>query len=243
MAKNRGKIKEVVELNVGRANDQLENELCDEALDLAITVHPFDDSVTTPSDISITEDSVSVDISSIEDIKTIVTARIVETSGQRNLILKLKNRTWWDNFVVNPEDNQKGWPVYGLHDGTTIKLNCPAEDNLSLRLRVSINQTFDNDNTECPIALLENFVIKFVTAGVFKQLKQFDAAKEWRSEAVGPLFDIKGEPGGLLLAAITNDKSNIGEETSLLEVPQQNGLSIRNLIVGHEDYGNIRTWH
>ena len=243
MAETRAYIKEVVELNVGRHNDALENKLCDEALKIALNIHPFDDAISQPSDFTITEDATSVSIASVSDVMTIVTARIVQADGDFNDILKMKNRTWWDRNVVNPEDNQKGWPKYGLHFGTDIILDRPAESNLELRLRLTTKQTFTNDNTECPIALLDGYVIKYVTAGLFKQLKHFEAAKEWRKEALGPFFDMRGEPGGLLLVAINLDKANIAEEMQLRQEAERKGIPIQNLITDHDDYGNIRTWH
>lgn len=243
MADRRSTIKQSVELNIGRANDPLENILCDEALKVALLAHPFDDSVIQPSDFTITTNATDVDISGVSNILTIVTARILQVTGDLYLPLKLKNRTWWDIHVVNPEDNQIGWPEYGLHFGTNITLDRPAESNLKLVLRLTTDKVFDNDNTECPIAVLDKFVIKYVTAQMFKQLKQFNAAKEWRQEALGPYFDTRGDPGGFLLAAINCDKANIGEEMSMLETPGNKATSILNEIGGHDDEGNTRGWY
>jgi hypothetical protein len=242
VADTRNTIKTQVELNVGRSNDALENLLCDEALQIALSAHPFDDATTEPTDLTITTSSTEVSISSITNIFTIVSARIVEASGDQNTILILKNRLWWDEHIVNPEDNQQGWPKYGLHFGTNIYLDRPADSNLKLRLRVTRKQTFTDDNAACPITLLDKFVVKYVTAQMFKQLKQFEAAREWRSEALGPIFDLKGEPGGLLLATIQLDKANVAEDMSLRVPSERAGISVENLIESHSDYGNIRSW-
>jgi hypothetical protein len=246
MSETRGQIKQTVELNVGRENQELENKLCDEALKVALVEHPFDDAVSQPSDFTITEDATSVSIAGTTDIITIVTARIVQASGDLNKVLKMKNRTWWDRRVINPEDNQKGWPEFGLHFGTSIILDRPAESNLELRLRVSTEQKFTTDSTACPIALLDTFVVTYVTAKYFKQLKQFNAAREWMNEAVGPDFYKAGnrrKVGGLLQSAIDSDKSNIAEEMTLLETTKAQGVAVENLITGHGDYGSIREWH
>ena len=244
MAYVRSQIKGVVELNIGRRNEALENKLCDEALKVALTVHPFNDGISIPSDFTITEDATSVDISGTTNIITLVTARIVEADGDKNTKLIMKNRTWWDTHVINQEDNQKGWPVYGLRTGSTIYLDRPAESGLELRLRVTTEQVFATDNTTCPIALLDTFVIKYVTAQMFKQLKQFEAAMHWRSEALGPYFDTRGEPGGLLLEAINSDKADIAEEMNMSDgQSQRDGISILNNITGHGDINNVRTWH
>jgi len=242
MADTRGQIKESIELNVGRENQTLENKLCDEALKVALTVHPFDDAISQPSDFTIVENSVRVDISSISDLITIVTARIVQSDGDLNELLHLKNRTWWDREVINPEDNARGWPKYGLHFGNYIYFDRPVESNLKLRLRVATEKKFDNDSVECPIALLDKFVIVYATAKFFKQLKQFNAANEWMREAVGPYFYNNNKVGGLLLSAIEIDKANIAEEMELMKGTGKQGLPIQNNNDWHDDYGNIRAW-
>ena len=119
MAYVRSQIKGVVELNIGRRNEPLENKLCDEALKVALTAHPFNDAISIPSDFTITEDDTDVDISGTTNIITVVTARIVDADGASNNKLIMKNRTWWDSHVVNAEDNPKGRPVYGLRAGST----------------------------------------------------------------------------------------------------------------------------
>ena len=244
MAWNRHKIKRMVEMNLGgRSNDELENALCDEALDVALDSHNFNDAITIPSDFTITEDATSVSISSITKLKNIVTARIVEASGSLNTKLVMKNRTWWDTFVVEAEDNQKGWPAYGLRAGTTIYLDRPAQSGLELRLRVTTLQTFTNDNTECPIAILDKFVVKYVTAEVFAKLGLVEKARDWRSKALGPYFDTKGEAGGFLAMAISHDKADIAEELNVKDQEHITGLSIKNDNDWHDDYGNIRVWH
>ena len=244
MAWNRHKIKRMVEMNLGgRSNDELENILCDEALDVALDVHNFGDAISIPSDITITEDANSVSIATVTNLKNIVTARIVEASGSRNEKLIMKNRTWWDTFVINAEDNQKGWPEFGMRAGTTVYLDRPANSNLELRLRVTTLQTFSNDNTECPVAILDKFVVKYVTAEMFAKLKQTEAARDWRSKALGPYFDTRGEPGGFLAMAINHDKADIAEELQMRDQEHITGVSVRNDNDWHDDYGNIRVWH
>jgi len=244
MAWTRHKIKRMVEMNLGgRSNDELENMLCDEALDIALDNHNFGDAISIPSDITITEDAISVNISAVTNLKNIVTARIVQASGDLNKKLIMKNRTWWDTFVVNPEDNQKGWPNYGLRAGTTIHIDRPAESNLELRLRVTTIQKFSTDNTECPIAILDKFIVKYVTSEMFAKLGQHEKARDWRSKALGTYFDTRGEPGGFLAMAISHDKADIAEELNMREQEHIEGISVRNDNDWHDDYGNVRVWH
>lgn len=246
-ARTRTAIKALVRLNTGRTKDTLESYLCDTALKVALLQHPFKDAQSEPSDFALTEDETEVDISGTTDLVNIVTARIVEADGSRNEKLTLKTRTWWDKHVVNPEDNNKGWPVYGLRWGDYIRFDRPLESGLELRLRVTTVQTFASDSTVCPIALLDVFVEHYVTAHVFKSLKHWDAYKQWMQSACGIKWSINGEPGGELLKAIQAD--TVGDTALELKVERYEdadargrGVSVENLITGHDDYGNTRTW-
>ncbi len=245
MARTRAEIKTLVESHTGHTKDTLENSLCDTALKVALMQHAFKDAQSSPSDITITTDAVSVDISAISDLVNIVTARLVQADGTKNQILKFKTKTWWDEFVVNAEDNQGGWPTYGSRWGDAILLDRPAEAGIELRLRVTTIQTFTNDATVCPIALLDVFVEQFVTAGVFADLENWESSKFWNQEALGMQYKMNGKVGGQLANAINTD--TIGDTALDLASKgpgynAQGGVAIKNLNVGHEDYGNTRTW-
>jgi hypothetical protein len=207
--------------------------------------HHFKDAQSSPSDITITEDATSVDISSITDLINVITVRVVQTSGTRNDPCKLKTRTWWDENVINAEDNMKGWPAFCMRWGSTILLDRPAPSGVKLRLRVTTKQTFTDDNTVCPIALLAIFVEQYVTAGVYTDLENFESARFWSRQALGVQYELNGKVGGQLANAINTD--GIGDTALDLTsgrpgVLRPDGIAVRNLIVGHDDYGNIRLW-
>ncbi len=244
MARTRLQIKDLVHSHTGRTKDTLESSLCDSALKLAGHAHPFKDSQTDSADQTITEDTSSVDISSLSAIH-IVSARIVEASGARNRKLIMKSVSWWDEHVVNAEDNSKGWPIYGFHRGGSVYLDRPVESGLELRLRITTIQTFASDSTECPIAILDLFVEDFVTAGVFKDLTLTEQFLFWHRSALGVQFDINGKVGGLLKLAIESDKADIAEEFNMepSSVPNAGGISILNNNVGHDRYGEYDSWY
>ncbi len=246
MARTRGQIKTLVEEHTGRTKDTLENSLCESALKLALMRHAFRDGSSTPSDFSITVGTYTVDISSISNLVNIVSATIVEADGTRNAPLRMKNRTWWDKRVINPEDNQQGWPSFGLRDGTNILFERPSDTGLELRLRVTTEQTFTDDTTECPISVLDLFVEYFVTAGVFENLTNFESASYWRNKALGSNWDRTSTPGGELLNAINSDKYDLAEEVKM-ESGRDNmiseGLSVTNAITGHSQFGNVAPWY
>ena len=244
MARTRAEIKKLVHSHTGRTKDTLESSLCDSALKLAGHAHPFKDAQTDAADQTITEDANSVDISSLNAIH-IVTARIVEASGQRNQKLVMKSVSWWDEHVVNAEDNTKGWPVYGFHRGGKVYLDRPAESGLELRLRITTIQTFASDATACPISVLDLFVEDFVTAGVFKDLTLTDKFLFWHRSALGSQFEINGNIGGLLNLAIESDKTDIAEEFNMEPSSRKSmpGLSILNNISDHDNYNNYASWY
>ncbi len=145
MAKIRSEITEMVELNTGRTNKTtLINRLYDNALKEAVVSHVFQDSLYLCDDITITEEATSVSLTSLTSnsiyvgkVQDVITARIVEADGTYNNKLTIKNRQWWIINVVNAEDNMLGWPIYGIKEGSFIKLDRPAKGGLELRLQVS----------------------------------------------------------------------------------------------------------
>ncbi len=244
MSRTRLQIKTLVRSHTGRTKEDLENSNCDSALKLALTKHPFNDAISTPSDFTLTEDTWKVDISSASPFQ-IVTAKIVEADGSRNLPLIIKNRTWWDEHIVNPEDNTKGWPVYGLRAGDYIYFDRPLQSGLELRLRITSEQTFASDSTECPIGILDLFVEKYVTAEVFADIGNTERYIFYRVQALGPAYD-NGKVGGALFDAIQADLYEIAEDVRV-EMRgggafSRTGLAILNEIDGHEREGEVDTW-
>lgn len=246
MTRTRTQIKTAVDNNTGRGTEKatLIETLADEALKVAGVAHPFRDARAMPSDISITADATSIDISGISDIVHIVTARIVESDGAKNLPLPLKDEIWWARKVINAEDNPKGWPRVGMRRGTTLQIDRPSESGLELRLVVSTEQVFANDAADCPIAILDIFVVQYITAFVFLSIQATEKFAYWKHLALGWKWD-EGIIGGSLKHAIDSDSADIAEE-SAMEGPGVvglSGVSITNVITGHDDYGSTRLWY
>lgn len=254
MARTRTEIEALAVLNTGRSDkDTLMNSLCDSALKVAVAKHPFEDCVELCDDVTITEDATTVDISGLEvsssaitfDIYDTITARIVEADGSRNSLLMLKNRQWWDKNIINPEDNQKGWPQFGHQVGTTMNLDAPATNGLELRLRVATIPVFAADGTECPIKVLDLFVEQYVTAMTYMSLGMMDKYLFWYRLALGPRYEV-GDVGGTLLQAINSDKSHTAEVKSMERGDafiKNKGISVQNLITGAPNYGNTVGWY
>lgn len=243
-AKTRGEILTLVHEHTGRTKAALEPAFCDDALKVALMKHSFRDAQSEPTDITITEDTTEVTIVTT-DVINIITVRIVEADGSRNKILKLKTRNWWDEHVINPEDNMKGWPKYGLHWGSKIVFDRPPESGLKLRLRVTTAQIFTDDNTVCPIYVLDKFVEHYVTAQIFKSVRSWDSYAAWMRSALGPKWETSGDPGGELLAAINADSvldTALDIRASEPFPTGAGGVAVENVISGHDDLGNTRWW-
>lgn len=245
-AKTLAAIKTLVEGNTGRAKDTLEGTAANDALKIALLEHPFRDAQSEPTDIAITEDAIYSTIATASVID-IITARIVEVSGSRNQILKLKTRNWWDEYVINPEDNNKGWPEFGLRVASTIVYDRPAESGLALRLRVTSEQAFATDATVCPIYVLDTFIVEYVTAQIFRSIEQWDSYQAWIASACGGSWLRDGKVGGSLLKAIQND--SMGDTALDIKIEPEGGsrsgggVSVLNAITGHDDDGNTRWWN
>lgn len=244
MARTRTQIKTLIRSHTGLTKESLENSACDSALKLALMKHAFNDAISMPSDITLTEDEYKVDISSAS-VFGIVTARIVEAEGSRNTELIMKNRTWWDKNIINPEDNNKGWPTYGLLAGGYVYFNCPVQSGLELRLRITTEQTFASDSTACPIGVLDIFVEKYATYEVFMDTGNIARAATFKIQALGPDYD-RGKIGGALRDAISFDEKADAEEFKMERggaVLPNVGLAVENLNSDHERFGEVDTWY
>jgi hypothetical protein len=247
-ALTRAQIKTAVDSNTGRGTEKasLIETLCDEALKLALSRHPFRDAQTRLDAVAITEDATSVDFSAVltGTLIHIVTARICETAGTTNWLLHMKGPSWWDQNVVEASDNLKGQPRFGLRYGNTVLFERPCESNLSLKLVVTQEKRFTNDATVCSVALLDTFVVQYVTAFVFKSVEQDDKFAVWHALALGPQW-ANGTIGGTLRHAIDTDKFDLSEEM-IVEPPSAagvSGISVMNLDSAHDDYGATRSWY
>lgn len=246
MARTRSESSALVILNTGRSDKTtLINSLHDSALKVAVTHHPFSDACHTCDDLTITEDATSVSIASVEEssvalgsVLDVITARIVEADGSNNSSLSIKSRQWWDKNIINPEDNLKGWPVYGLKFGSSIILDRPAQSGLELRLRVSVVPTYAADSTECPIEILDVFVEQYVTTMVYFSLGMMDKYWQWKNMTLGRGYD-QGVVGGTLLNCILNDEKQIAEERQFGgDLHRSKGLTIQNT-----DTDRTATWY
>jgi hypothetical protein len=246
MAKTRTQIKAMVQEYTKRGVEKatvIENA-CDEALKIAIGLHPFKDAESDPSDITISADAVSVALTTISNLVHIVSARVLEAASSRTMPLSLRDRVWWDRNVINPSDNSAGWPLYAMKRGTTLYIDRPAQSGLTLRLRVVTDQVFATDATVCPVAVLDNFIVDYATYKVFAAIENATSAMFWRTVALGPNFENPSVPesariGGSLMLAINSDKYDLADDMQAGRAPTtQDGLSVENLTTGDTD-----TWY
>jgi len=327
MARTRSEIVTLVQSNTGRTDKgTIINSLCDSALKIAVSHHPFSDIVYTCDDVALTENNVNVSIASlthssgtaISELGDIVTARIIEAKkmaftvglheavagdvitgatsgatayviyvdktsgdwgstaagelwichksgtftaaetiadgdsnavatvtsdpgvgGSKNSFLKMKNRQWWDRNIVNPEDNQKGWPDFGIRVGTSISLDRPLNDDLTLRLRVSDIPTYSGDDAETPISGIDIFVEQYVTAMVYLSLGMTDKYLPWYMLALGRDYD-RGKVGGSLLHAINKDKFSASDSRN---VDGGRTYSSKGTTIYDTDNDRTSTWY
>jgi hypothetical protein len=211
MARTRAEIRTLVQAHTGRSDKTtLINSLCDSALKYALMEHDFQRATQrTSAETEITEDATEVDFSAYSpSVYKIVTAKIIDTSDEQSAFLPLKNRQWWDRFVVNSEENSTGWPSVAIHEGDALKFNCPCEADKKLRLLYTYIPTFaGSDATECPVPTLDLFVEYFVTANVFFSIGDLEKFGWWNNRAIGTNPE---RPGGELARAIRADDKEVG---------------------------------
>lgn len=245
MARSRSDIGAYVHRNTGRSmNVNQINDFCNEALRIALNAHPFSDAVTIES-ISISEGSTYVDISSIEDIIHIIAVQAVDTSGDRNRPIIMKDKVWWNRNVAERDSRLSSWPVYGHKFGTVIELDCAANRDLTIKIIVSTIQKYGDLSAAGPIEDLDVFVGQYVTAMAFLSLQDDQSYQRWKNVALGPRWE-SGEIGGSLANAISSDKFDLSLEMRAEKYSadgRAGGLSVQNLDSDHNDYNNIRSWY
>jgi hypothetical protein len=215
------------------------DSLCDTALKVACLAHTFKDTLTTPADVAITEDATTLALPS--GTREIITVRIVDSADDRSAPLPLRNRTWWDRFVVTPEDNMKGWPQNALRFGSNLIIDRPSEANKSARFRISSIPTFTTGSTECPIEILDIFVEYFVTSHVFMSLEDKENYAFWMEQAIGTRGQkARNTLGGALKEAIDADMREPAEVYDIVTMPNvKRQPTLATSIIGDNFYGDF----
>jgi hypothetical protein len=220
MARTRGELKTLIKAHTGWTDrsdkDSLIDSLCDSALKYAIMEHDFRDITTvTSGEAEITTLATSVDLSTLTPtVYKIITARLlrVDNSTEQGYPLPLRNRKWWDKFIIDPTNNTSGVPSQALRVKNVLHFDRPIEDDWKLRLRYSSLNTYTDDSTETPSELLDLFVEYKVTADVFFSDEDMEKFALWNRRAIGnnPEF-----PGGELGRAIRADDREAAKEMVL----------------------------
>ncbi len=188
MARTRDEIEALVEIHTGKTDkDTLMHSLCDNALKAAILKHTFEDTRSTPSDVTTTEADTECDLPT--GTRELISVRVIDSAVDANTLLILKPQTWWDKYIINPEDNGQGWPKYGLRFGTELLFDRPVNANITFRFRISTIPTFTSGSTECPIDVLDLFVEYYVTAFVYLSLENTDKYIFWLAMAKSAFKD------------------------------------------------------
>ena len=198
MARTRAEIKTSVVSNTGFAGkDATLNSLCDDALKVALFKHSFVEA-TKERTWAITESAVQVQIqgtggddddSDNFKVTDILSARIIDTDADGFCRLTLKNRIWFSKNFPSPEDNDEGWPSFGVRFGDYIRFERPVEKDRSLYLWATNILSFTDDSTECPIDLLDLYVTEYVTAFAFLNTHEDQFYKQRLNIANGFLAD------------------------------------------------------
>ena len=178
--------------------------------------HDFRDLTTvTSGETEITAGDTTVDFSAFDpEVYKIITARLLRVSSSTGsgCPLPLRNRWWFDKYVIDPENNSRGVPSNALRVKTALHFDRPIEDDWKLRLRYSSINTYTSDSTETPSELLDLFVEYKVTADLFFSLEDMEKFVLWNRRAIGNNSE---RPGGELARAIRADDKEAAKEIQI----------------------------
>lgn len=198
MARTRDEILVLVKSTTGfSGKDSYLEAQCDNAIKVAQLKHSYVEA-TIERTWAITTDAVSVQIQGVGGsdgdannwkVTDILSARIISTVDDDFGVLTLKNRIWFSRELPSPEDNDQGWPVYGVRFGDYIRFDRPVEAGRSLYLWATNILSFANGSSECPIDLLDLYVEEYVTAFAFLNIHEDQFYREHLQVANGFLAD------------------------------------------------------
>lgn len=214
MARTRGEIKALVQDHTGRADkDTLIESLCDSALKYAVQTYHFRDAVTLETTSTLTAGDLSFDLTTLATTPyKILSAVWVNDGDTQGSLLVLKNRQWWDKFVIFPGGNNQGIPVYALKEKNTLFFSQAVNGDWKLQLRYLSIPTYTDDSTETPIEDLDLFIEYRVTSDVFFSLKDKENYFAWNRRAIG---NNPEKPGGELGRVIAADKTEPAQEDNM----------------------------
>ncbi len=213
MSLTRANIKTLVQGYTGKSNkDTLIETLCNLALNEAVRRHPFADSRSFASVASVVgETSIALPATLVN----IISIEVVDDDDVSTLVA-LKPAWWWAKHAGSNANAGNGRPQYANKQGSNLVFSCGFDEIYTVRIGYSYYPTFALDTTECPIPVLETFVVNYVTAHVFLSIEEKENFAVWMSKAVGG--DFNDWRGGEFAEAVSADKDQYAMESSAGDV-------------------------
>jgi hypothetical protein len=215
MALTRAQIKSKIASYSGKGNkDTFIEEQCDTILKGAMLRHNFEEQRDT-SDVVGVIDETSIAVPS--GAKKILSIVVIDSSN-RARVLKLKPDKWYADHVGSPEANLSGWPEYACRFSSTIELDRPINEAYTFRVRYTKYATFTTDETECPVDVLDNFLVYYITAMVYAMCENLPMAQFWFTKAIGRNIDDGNWDGGEFAAAVKADEELLNIDHDLKDM-------------------------
>jgi len=230
MALTRTQIKTLVQSYTGKLNKAtLIETLCDLALNEAVRKYPFDSSrLSSPiSSAEATETHRSmiqtvadeVEITLPATVVNLISVELLDTSTDVSYSVALKPDWWFAKLAGSNQYETQGIPEYACRQGGVLKFNRPFDAVYTVRIRYSWYPVFEEDDDENPIAVLDTFLVDYVTAHVFLSIEDKDNFAVWMVKAVGS--DFNDWQGGAFADAVKADKDEYAKETTLMDITVQ----------------------
>jgi len=235
MALTRAQIKSLVQGYTGKLNkDSLIETLCDLALNEAVRRHPFGSSRAT-SELTGVVGTLSYSMSTLPNtLVNIISIELLDSENVSTLVT-LKPTWWFSKHAGSRANLGNGRPEFVEKQGINLVFDRGFDEAYTIKVTYSYYPTFASDETECPIKVLDTFVVNYVTAHVFLSIEDKENFGAWMNRAVG--FDFGDWRGGEFYHAVKADKDEYAQENSFMDVSR----SSDNKPVFITDDG--RTWY
>lgn len=134
------------------------------------------------------------------DLLGIITLSMVERDGGAGgdaitvWPLVLKNRLWWEKYVIDDVSISSGKPDFAYHDRTNAKLyitSIPDTAVYYVRFWFTKYPSMSADGTTNPIPVLDLWLVSRVTELIFRSLERWKAAAFYERKAKEQMADAK----------------------------------------------------
>jgi hypothetical protein len=173
---NRLQLREMVIANLGSRSDK--NTIINSVLDMALArVLSTERWTFTNVDVSIDVEDGDSYVTLPNDCGKIMSLTLVDGTSILGVIEK--NLDWFKRYLTTISTTTKSTPTICAQEGSILQIYPPADKAYSLNVSYMLSTTLTSDSSTTPSPILDEPIIAYATAYVFKSLQMFQESSLW----------------------------------------------------------------